>query len=115
MQVGKKVVCVDDVFPRAVVALYQQLPSKGTQYTVREVTLGREKIAVIKNGEIVRNGSSDQGNTVRLLLVELRNPPDPLHPAAELGFNAERFREIDEHEETESLSEAETLVLPLGG
>ncbi|HVW22715.1 MAG TPA: hypothetical protein VHC86_15980 [Opitutaceae bacterium] len=115
MQVGKKVVCVDDIFPREVIALYQQLPSKGTQYTVREVTLGREKVAVIKNGKIVRNGSSDQGNTVRLLLVELRNPPDPLHPAAELGFNAERFREIDEHEETESLSEAEAGAVPLVG
>jgi hypothetical protein len=101
MQIGKTVVCLDDSFPPEVVALYQQLPRKGSHYTVREVTLGREKVAVIKDGKIVRNGSSDQGNTVRLLLEELRNPQDPLHPAAELGFNSDRFRQIDELEESE--------------
>lgn len=106
MQVGKKVVCVNGGFPSEVLATYEQIPTRGTVYTVREVTLGREKLAVFKDGKLVINGSSDRGNTVRLLLEEIHNPQDPLHPAAELGFNAERFREVDQSEAAETQAEA---------
>ncbi|MDD2765618.1 MAG: hypothetical protein PHE83_16775 [Opitutaceae bacterium] len=102
MQVGKKVVCVDDAFPEIIRRLYTELPRKNAVYTVREVSLGREKLAVIKDGKIVPHGASAEGATVRLLLDELHNGPDPLCAGRELGFNAERFRELEEnHEQNE--------------
>lgn len=90
-------VCVDDVFPAAIKEFYMALPVKGTTYTVREVSLGREKLAIVKDGKIVPNGASEESVTVRVLLHELVNPLDPFHGnRAELGFNAERFREVEE-------------------
>lgn len=104
MKVGSKVVCVDDVFPSLIRELYEQLPVKGKTYTVREVTLGREKVAVFKDGKPVENGASEESVTVRILLVELVNPPDPFHrDLHELGFNAERFREVEENEAEEAM------------
>ncbi len=83
---GQKVVCINDRFPAVVRAIYKQLPVKGVTYTVRDVFLGREK--VVKAGDSA---------TVGLLLVELVNPPDPLHKGQqELGFNSERFAPLDE-------------------
>jgi len=83
---GQKVVCINDSFSDFVRAIYAQLPSKGTTYTVREVFLGRERI--VKGGESA---------TVGLLLSELRNPPDPFHVAKqELGFSSERFAPLEE-------------------
>ena len=103
MKVGAKVVCVDDVFPAAIREFYMALPVKGAVYTVREVSLGREKLAIVKDGKIVPNGASDESVTVRILLHELVNPLDPFNGnRAELGFNAERFREVEEaHAEEE--------------
>ena len=83
---GQKVVCINDTFPDLIRALYKQLPVKGTTYTIREVFLGREKI--------VKGGDSA---TVGLLLVELRNGPDPFHAGKqELGFTSERFAPLEE-------------------
>lgn len=83
---GQKVVCINDQFPAIVRAIYKQLPVKGDTYTIREVFLGREK--VVKAGDSA---------TVGLLLVELVNPPDPLHRGQqELGFNSERFAPLEE-------------------
>jgi hypothetical protein len=97
MKVGAKVVCVDDVFPAAIKEFYTALPVKGGHYTVREVSLGREKLAIVKDGRIVPNGASEESVTVRILLHELVNPLDPFNGnRAELGFNAERFREVEE-------------------
>lgn len=110
MKVGAKVVCVDDVFPGSIKEFYTALPVKGRTYTVREVTLGREKLAVVKDGKIVPNGASDAGVTVRILLHELVNPLDPFHRGGgELGFNAERFREVEE-EHAEEQREAENVT-----
>lgn len=103
MKIGAKVVCVNDAFPSAIREFYTALPTKGATYTVREVTLGREKLAVVRDGKIVPNGASDMGLTVRILLNELVNPLDPFNGnQAELGFNAERFREVEEAVETEA-------------
>ncbi len=86
MMKGQKVVCINDGFPAIVRAIYKQLPVKGVTYTVRDVFLGREK--VVKAGDSA---------TVGLLLVELVNPPDPLHKGQqELGFNSERFAPLEE-------------------
>jgi hypothetical protein len=83
---GQKVVCINDSFPAIVKAIYKQLPVKGKTYTIREVFLGREK--VVKSGDSA---------TVGLLLLELVNPPDPLHKGQqELGFNSERFAPLQE-------------------
>ena len=97
---GQKVVCINDSFSALVKAIYKQLPVKGKTYTIREVFLGREK--VIKAGDSA---------TVGLLLVELVNPPDPLHRGQqELGFNSERFAPLEELPPEENEEEAKQLV-----
>ena len=97
MQKGQKVVCTNDVFSAAVVSIYEQLPSKGDTYTVRDVFLGREKI--------VRAGDSA---TVGVLLNELHNPSDPFHAdSQELGFSSERFAPLEELPPEEMYAEAE--------
>lgn len=88
MIVGAKVVCVDGAFSDLIKLLYRQLPVKGGVYTIRQVSLCRDTIQSKK-------GSA----TVGVLLNEIVNGPDPLHVGnAELGFSAERFREIEEAE-----------------
>ncbi|HEX2099316.1 MAG TPA: hypothetical protein VHF69_01560 [Candidatus Synoicihabitans sp.] len=94
---GQRVVCINDTFPAVIRAIYQQLPVKGTTYTIREVFLGREKI--VKGGESA---------TVGLLLEELHNPPDPFHQGQqELGFSSERFAPLEEIPPEESAAEHE--------
>lgn len=87
MQVGNKVVCINDTFPPVVTSLYYQLPIKDTVYTVRSVYLGRSRF--------VSNGSD--GAEVGILLEELTNPSDPrVTGSPEMGFNSERFRIVEE-------------------
>ena len=75
--------------------LYRQLPVKDGIYTVRETTLGRDQVAL--PGHRLGDGAASDSVIVRILLEELHNDPDPTHKhGEELGFNAERFREIDE-------------------
>lgn len=94
---GQRVVCINDTFPDLIRAIYAQLPTKGTTYTIRAVFLGREKI--------VKGGDSA---TVGLLLAELHNPPDPFHAEQqELGFSSERFAPLDELPPEEAYAEAE--------
>lgn len=99
---GQKVICINDTFPAAIRAIYTQLPTKDTIYTIREVFLGREKI--------VRGGDSA---TVGLLLEELTNPKDPFHQGEqELGFSSERFAPMNEVEDvTDEELEAAGAVL----
>jgi hypothetical protein len=111
MQVGKKVVCVDDVFPAWVYDVYKELPVKDVTYTVREVRLGRTQWGVMKDGKLVKNGASETSATVALLVEELHNPDDPWGPTnnkggVELGFNSERFRELEEAHDEDELSDA---------
>jgi hypothetical protein len=97
---GQRVVCINDDFPSIAKAIYNALPVKGKTYTIREVFLGREK--VLKSGDSA---------TVGLLLVELINPPDPLHKGQqELGFNSERFAPLEELPPEEAEEEARELV-----
>lgn len=102
MQVGTKVVCVDDVFASEVARHFDELPVKGRHYTIRAVCLGRGVMAVVKDGKLVPNGGTEASVTVRVLLEELKNGPDPFKATEELGFNAERFRELEEAQETET-------------
>ncbi|MDB4474575.1 hypothetical protein N9023_06165 [Opitutaceae bacterium] len=97
MQKGQRVVCTNDTFTDVVRSIYEQLPTKGDTYTVRDVFLGREKI--------VRAGDSA---TVGLLLEELNNPIDPFHAdSQELGFSSERFAPLEELPPEEMYDEAE--------
>lgn len=97
---GQKVVCINDSFSALVKAIYKQLPVKGVTYTIREVFLGREK--VIKGGDSA---------TVGILLIELVNPPDPLHKGQqELGFNSERFAPLEEIPAEEAAEQEQELV-----
>ena len=102
MQVGQKVVCVDDRFPKPLAKYYVQLPVKGKTYTVRAVFLGRA---------IMQTQPGQADGEIGILLVELKNPPDPRNMyGQELGFNSVRFRpllEMEQTEEQEAYSEAE--------
>lgn len=81
-----KVVCIDDQFLPFIKRLYKALPSKGRTYVVRDVLMGFEPVS--------RKGERPKG-AVRLLLVGLVNPP-ATGTTMERGFNAERFRKLDE-------------------
>ena len=84
---GQRVVCVDDRFPKWIVEFFNQLPVKGSTYTIREVCLRRETMR-----------GSDSA-TIALLLEELQNPPDPTHKGnEELAFKSERFAPLEEIE-----------------
>lgn len=100
MEVGKKVICVNDTFASWVHDLYDQLPVKDQVYTIRAVGIGREILLVRVKGVIVKNGGSDsKGGAVYLLLDELINPPDPFCRSRELGFTSERFAPLEEESE----------------
>lgn len=100
MQVGKKVVCVNDAFSDFVRYIYRELPVKDAVYTIRATTLGRDQVAL--HGHKIGDGAASESVTVRILLHELHNDPDPTHKhGEELGFNAERFREIEEVSDVE--------------
>lgn len=100
MEKGDKVVCINDKFPSWVPKLYQQLPTKGKVYTIREVCLRRETLRGSESG------------TIALLLQELLNPPDPTHmEGEELAFRSERFAPLQEKAmEVEEEAEAYAFV-----
>jgi hypothetical protein len=80
-EVGQKVVCVDDRFPRAVLEYLRVLPLKGTVYTVRDVIPAQEW---------------GGGHTCAILLREIRNPPAPHRKEwGECGFDPRRFRPVE--------------------
>ena len=88
--VNEKVVCINDSFPAWVYDSYNQLPVKGTIYTVREVDLGRSDLA------------SDSDVAFRVLLHELHNDPDFTESGrdiGELGFRSDRFATLQQLEE----------------
>ncbi len=88
MQVGQRVICVNDTFEVWIHEYYDQLPVKDKTYTIRAVTLGR--------GTLVGSDSAE----VRLLLEELHNEADPHHIGAEeLGFRSDRFAPLEENED----------------
>lgn len=80
---GQKVVCVDDKFAPAALRWLVQLPVEGKVYVVRDVKIG---FSLVKRGK--RKGG------VRVLLVGLVNPE--AKDGQEHGFNAERFRLLEE-------------------
>ncbi|MDB6121577.1 MAG: hypothetical protein JWQ71_570 [Pedosphaera sp.] len=103
MTTGSKVVCIDGSFPGPLRKLYTAVPVKGETYTIRSVYSAR-RIAFPSSP-----GSSD--GEIGVLLNEIVNPPDPKNKyGQELGFKAERFREIEELEATnEKVEELEAV------
>ena len=93
-ETGEKVVCVDDRIHPEIAYLYNQLPKKGTVYTVRDCTLGTTNVF-----------AADQNPTFLVLLEELINPMDPHTLMAsqqqELGFRSDRFAPVEKIEAEE--------------
>jgi hypothetical protein len=106
MQIGSLVVCVDDVFPEWAKKAYTALPVKGEVYTVREMAPGRGVPLVIKDGKPVQNGGGDKSPEIQILLMELKNPPDPFCAGREMGFKAERFAPIEFNQSEETIRES---------
>ena len=95
MIVGQKVVCVDGKFPLGIEQFYVALPKEGETYTVRSVCVGV-------------NWKGEAGE-VAIHLVELINPRSDKPPYPERGFNAERFRPLEEMTETEEQHDADLV------
>lgn len=83
-EIGEKVVCVDDKFEGWVRKLYTALPRAGATYVIRDVRLG------------VAHRRGKREGAASVLLVGLVNPTADSKAALERGFNAERFRPLDE-------------------
>lgn len=82
MMTGQKVTCIDDSFPDWITLFYDELPVKGKTYTIRSIGVGI-------------NHQGEEGE-ICVYLNEIKNGPMPNPPHPEFGFNAERFRPIDE-------------------
>ena len=78
--VGQKIVCVDDRFPKTVSDLYDALPKEGTVYVVRDVVQGQ---------------TLKLSRTVTILLVGLVGNING--HGIENGFNAKRFVPLEEY------------------
>ena len=96
---GQRVACCDDTGLKSLVdaGLYTAIPQKDKVYVVRGMTIGidlarREELAVY--------------------LVGIHNPCSNTPPYPERGFNANRFRPLDEltEEQILALSKPEELV-----
>lgn len=92
MKVGQKVVCVDDAAPAHLRIHYTAWIKKGTVYVVRGVFLG------------VDYQSANPGE-VGVYLLGLHNPKSNVPPFPERGFNAQRFRPIEEMPVKETVEE----------
>lgn len=92
-EIGEEVVCVDDKFHPEIAALFQELPKKDVVYTVRDCSIGTKN-------SWVGNGGEHNFVAYKLLLKEIKNSMDPHTENGcreELGFNAERFRSLEEY------------------
>ena len=99
MNVGDKVVCVNDGFDPEVAKLYAALPKKGVVYVIRDIRIGIQPDC--------RTGD------VSLLLVGLVNPRAESRSALERGFSASRFRRLDEAKAIASRGEPAELPAEL--
>src|SRR5271168_3815086 len=97
--VGQKVVLVDDKWPQTVKQLYLQLPVLDTVYVVRAVRVGVKADEIIMDMRRVLEPS--------LLLIGIINPTNKL--GVEAGFDAHRFRSLDEMK-TETVKDEEVTV-----
>ncbi len=116
MQIGQKVVCIDDKFPAWVHEIYLALPVKGVTYTIREVAPGRGIFVVIgEDGKPVRDAGGDRQPEIQILLAELHNPEDPQCPGREIGFRSDRFAPLEEIESEDEESEVYQAPIEVPG
>ena len=99
MEIGQKVVCVDDSIKPGkeefVRIAYPQWVTKGKTYTIRDIIDNNDIVTGIVLKEVI-NGS---------IYIHLIN--DYQEPA----FRANRFRELDEFEDLEETEEEQETVL----
>lgn len=96
MTVGSKVVCIDDKFPLEASKFYVALPKEGVVYVIRNMSIGVDWHG--EPGEVVVH------------LVGLYNPKSNKSPFPERGFNAMRFRPLEETLERNKQNEPNELV-----
>lgn len=94
---GQKVVCVDASYYPHVRGLYDSWIKHGKAYVIRDIRLGIEPDC--------RTGA------VSVLLEGIVNPPSEGRSKIERGFNAERFRALEESDQTEPKTETETATM----
>lgn len=99
MIVGQKVVCIDGKFDPCIAKFYVALPHEGDVYVIRNVVMGVNP----------KDPKGEHGCEVCLYLVGLNNPRSNVPPFPERGFNAERFRPLDETVEHEKESHSELV------
>ncbi|MBU6302501.1 MAG: hypothetical protein KGS60_13180 [Verrucomicrobia bacterium] len=97
MNVGDKVVCINDTWDAWVFDTYNALPEKGEIYTIRSIRAGRPQL--------------DGGAAVlTLLLEELENDIDYSHVGGdELGFRANRFAPLNSMKARRALEEKSSV------
>lgn len=91
---GQKVVCIDGKFPESLKWYYNEFPKEGSVYVIRGMTVGI--------------GLNGQEGEIAVYLIGITNPRSEKAPHRERGFNAERFRPLEEikTETTEQLVDA---------
>lgn len=101
MTIGQKVVCIDGNFDPCIAKFYTALPIEGQVYVIRNVVMGIS----------AKDPKGENGCEVCFYLVGLHNPRSSKPPHPERGFNAERFRPLDEMKErnAESVGDQETV------
>jgi len=95
MTPSDKVICIDGKFPTWVLALYKAIPIEGCQYVIRDST-----------GGVAHHGGKRQPATV-VYLVGLNNPISEAS-GQEYGFDAKRFRLLEEAEALASAHRTES-------
>lgn len=96
--IGQKVVCIDDYFAPEIAALYQTLPVENTTYVIR----------TIHEGNSLDDGRPQKATV--LLLVGLTNQSPAKPGAKERGFNAKRFRPLEELRDEARTRKADTVT-----
>ena len=94
---GQKVVCIDDKAPMWIKQLYTQWIQEGLTYVVRGVTVGIS----------FSDSNQPQEGEICVYLVGVVNPTSEKAPFRERGFNAMRFRPLDELTTDEIMQQSE--------
>ena len=94
--IGQRVICIDDVFPRAILEWCNSVPVAGHVYTIRAMQVGIDPTTLVMD--------------LGFLLVEIVNPQNEL--GREPGFFHTRFVPwLDTNSETERNDAAEPAQL----
>ena len=99
IDIGSKLVCVNDDFPAWARATYSSLPVKDSIYTIRKLDKGLDAKELVKHGS---DKDTFKGSdplkftgfaTIMVLLEEIHNPIH-MDTKKEMGFKLERFRPL---------------------